>query len=628
MMHELKSTILDCRNHGGLPVRSSALRRPFRPIPAKAGTTNGNMCLRLAAAAVALVAVFGFGAASLWAGDTWSAFPLDPKNYRGSGFYFSLPKILACFLLFLLWVKTTDWVSIDCQEIKLDYLRWNPIVAGSFFAAFILVWLIPAFWIAFPLLVIAYVAPLASYIVYRNSKVENNQRVLTPEHLRYWFATNLNKLGAKIEVEKKDPHEAGPPIKVFARSGIDERTDNARLLLARQSPGLLTAREILADGLTVRAMAVMLDFTQQGVAVRTMIDGVWIAREGVGRDVGDPAIESLKLLCGLNPQDRQSRQTGGFSVEFESKKYEATLVSQGTPTGERALVQFVEGKIPLRSLDDLGMRTKLQEQLRESLDASRGFVLLSAIPGGGLRSTTDAVLHTCDRFTREFATLEEETNRYQVVENIALTTYKAADGVSPMDVLPKFFRTEPDVAVVRDLTDGDMVELLCEEIPDNRLIVSTIRAKDCAEALLRVLALGVPADTLAKSVTAVLNQRLVRKLCDSCKEAYAPAPQILQQLGIPEGRVQAFYRPFQPNPEEPKEPCQACGAIGYLGRTAIFELLVVGDAVRQALTSNPTLESVRQAARRDGMKTFQEEGVLLVAKGTTSLPELMRVLKQ
>ena len=154
-------------------------------------------------------------------------------------------------------------------------------------AAFVLVWLIPSFpfWVAFPLLLIAYVAPLATYIVYRNCKVDNNRRVLTPEHLRYWFATQLGKIGVKMEAEKLDPHEAGPPVKVFGHSGIDERTDNARLVMARQSPGCSTAREILAEGLAVRATAFMLDYTQQAVAVRTMIDGVWIpARAARPRD--------------------------------------------------------------------------------------------------------------------------------------------------------------------------------------------------------------------------------------------------------------------------------------------------------------------------------------------------------
>ena len=132
----------------------------------------------------------------------------------------------------------------------------------------------------------------------------------------------------------------------------------------------------------------------------------------------------------------------------------------------------------------------------------------------------------------------------------------------------------------------------------------------------------------AKAITAVVGQRLVRKLCESCKEPYAPTPQVLQQLGIPEGRVQAFYRPPQPNPDERREPCEHCGGIGYFGRTAIFELLTVGDTVRKVLTTNPKLDLLRQVARKDSMKSLQEEGVLLVAKGVTSLPELMRVLKQ
>ncbi|MCE5268270.1 MAG: Flp pilus assembly complex ATPase component TadA [Planctomycetaceae bacterium] len=565
------------------------------------------------------------GAGEAWA--AWPQFPLAKPDFRGPGFYLSWIKILACSLLFMLWVKTTDWASIDCQDLKLDYQRWNSIVFGAFFGAFVLVWLIPIFWVAFPLLVVAYVAPLTAYIVHRNSKVDNDQRVLTPEHLRFLTATGLNKLGFKMDVERRDPHESGPPVKVFAQGGPDERTDAARLIVARQSPGLTAAREVLYECLAGRATAVMLDYGAQGAAMRTLVDGVWIPRETRSRESADPALESLKLLCGLNPQDRQSRQQGTFGVEYEKSRPAATLTSQGIPTGERVLIQFETKKVKFKKLDDIGMRAKLQEELRQALDAPQGFVLLSAPPGGGLRSTTDVALNSCDRLTREFAAVEEESNRYEEIENIPVTTYKAADGQSPTDVLPKFFRTEPQVAVIRDLIDADTVSLMCEEIADGRLMISTVRANDCAEALLRVLALGVPAEEFAKAVTLVVCQRLVRKLCDACKEAYAPTPQVLQQLGIPEGRVQAFYRPFQPNPEEPKEPCQVCGAIGYCGRTAIFEMLTVGDAVRAALMSNPRLEAVRQAARKDGMKSLREEGVLLVAKGVTSLPELMRVLK-
>jgi general secretion pathway protein E len=172
--------------------------------------------------------------------------------------------------------------------------------------------------------------------------------------------------------------------------------------------------------------------------------------------------------------------------------------------------------------------------------------------------------------------------------------------------------------------NAETVSWLCGEVPDGRLIISSVRAKDCAEALLRVLTLKVPPAEFAEGVTAVLGQRLIRKLCEHCKEGYMPSPQVLQQMGIPQGRVDIFYRP----PQQPEEICEACSGIGYMGRTAIFELLIVDDTVRKVLTSTPKLERVRKAAQKAGMRTLQEEGIVLVAKGVTSLSELVRVLKQ
>jgi len=293
-------------------------------------------------------------------------------------------------------------------------------------------------------------------------------------------------------------------------------------------------------------------------------------------------------------------------VLVEIKK-DATLTSQGTKTGERVLIQFEETAVHLNTPDELGMRPKMQEQLTEALNLESG------------------MLRQMDRLMREFAAVEAEDKRYTEVENVPVTTYNPAEGQSAADVLPKILRTEPNVVVCRDLPDAQTVSLLAEAVGDNRLVISTMRAKDCAEALARVLALGVPGEELAGAVRAVLCQRLIRKLCEKCKEAYMPPPQVLQQLGIPQGRIRAFYRPPQ---QQPEEVCEECGGVGYYGRTGLFELLTVGDTVRKVLAGKPKLELLRSAARKDGMKSFQEEGILLVAKGTTSLPELMRVLKQ
>jgi len=581
---------------------------------------------RLLFIAAAVLVILHVGAADLSAAQDadWPGMDLK-KDFRGPGEYLSLAKVLACWVLFAVWVYSTDWVSSDSRELELNYIRWNPIVFGVFVGAFILVWLLPvSFWIVYPLLVIAYLAPLITYIVLRNAQVLNHQRVLTPEHIRHWMAARVSKIGIKMDAQAKDEHEKGPPVKMTARGAADPRQDGANLLAARQHPGLLHARTIIADGLEHRAQAIMLEYTQQGVGVRFMVDGVWLARESIDRETGDPALESMKVLCGLQPEDRQNRQNGKFAAEYESVNYMSTLSCQGTKTGERAAIQFEDRNIHFESLDELGMRAKMQEQIRELLDLESGLLLFSAMPAAGLRSSADVLLRQTDRFMREFMAVEAANKRYEEVENCPVTTYDAAAGQSPDDVLTQVFRQEPNAVIIRDLVNGTTVNMICQEVAKNRLFLSTIRAKDSAEALLRLLALGVEADDLAPVARAVLGQRLIRKLCDACKEAYTPTPQILKQLGIPEGRIQAFQRP----PQQPEEECKECAGIGYKGRTAIFELLIVGDTVRQVLTTSPKLDLLRKAARKDGMTSLQEEGILLVAKGITSLPELMRVLKQ
>ncbi len=168
--------------------------------------------------------------------------------------------------------------------------------------------------------------------------------------------------------------------------------------------------------------------------------------------------------------------------------------------------------------------------------------------------------------------------------------------------------------------------MLCEHAVAGKLTITTIRVKEAVEALLRVLLLKVPASKFAPAVTAVLNQRLIRKLCDECKQPYEPSPQLLQKLGIPAGRVDLLYRP--PDPSEQDKVCLRCNGIGYFGRTSIFELLLVNDKIREALEKQPKLDVLRKVSRQAGNRNLQQEGILLVAQGTTSVQELSRVLKQ
>lgn len=546
---------------------------------------------------------------------------------RGPGFYLNWIEILASWLIFVMWVYTTDWVSTDCQLHKLQYIRWNPIVFGTFLGFYVLAWLLPWFWLGFPLLVAAYVAPLVIYIVFRNQQVPESDKVMTRDHLRYWFAMRMNKLGANIEVEKKEEWEK-TAAELMAIGGVDERDDRSRLLTARQSLVFTQVSGLVAETLARRAMALMLDFSQESVDLRYLIDGVWHNDEPQPRETLDPVLETLKMLCGLKPDERRARQKGIFAVKYDGSTYEATFTSQGTSKGERILIQFEDNEVSLNSMEETGMRPQMQSQVVDMLNGENGTILISAMPASGLRSTTSLLLKKTDRFTREFMTVEDEARKYEKIENIPAMYYNLGENVEEAKdvhkVIVKAFRMVPNVFVMRDLPDGECVRLLSEQAVDEMVVLNTIRAKDCAEALLRILALEAPVKPFAKAIKAVLNQRLVRKLCDECKEAYAPTPQVLKQLGIPTGRVQAFYRP----PQEPEKICPNCNGVGYYGRTAVFEMMLINDDIRKLLIEGGKTDEIRRAARKAGMQNLQAEGIVLVAKGITSLPELMRVMKQ
>ncbi len=559
----------------------------------------------------------------------WPEYPLnttgDPHALeRGPGGYLSPIKLGLLLLVYLLWIKTTDWVNRDCQLLRLSYSVWNAVLYVGFLVGFALAITIPVFPAGFALLVVSWLGPLLAYVIKRNSTVDPHERVLTPSHIRHVLADALQSMGVKVASEKKAAYEKGAPVQFTATAGTPVE-NQADMVAARQSPGYLPAKEVIAEMTRQRADKCMLDYSRDAVTVRFQIDGVWHEADTQDRETGDEMLFVFKKLSHLNPKERRQRQSGRFAVEFEKKKYTAILVSQGTQTGERVILQLIQPAEHFQSLRDLGMREKTEERLKELLSSDHGFVLFSAPPGGGLSTTTPLALQLLDRYLRDVVAVEDIRSPEPLAENVELFTYDISKGDKPEKLLETVLRREPEVVVVPDLINATIAQMLCNAA-EKRLVISTVRAKEAVEALLRVLLLKVPAAPFANTVQGVLNQRLIRRLCEECRQPYEPAPQLLQKLGIPPGRVEYLYRP--PDPAEQDKVCERCNGIGYYGRTAIFELLIVDDKIRAVLAKQPKLDVLRKVSRQAGNRNLQQEGIVLVAQGITSVQELSRVLKQ
>ncbi|MAT69611.1 MAG: hypothetical protein CMJ58_08810 [Planctomycetaceae bacterium] len=537
-----------------------------------------------------------------------------------------LLKVGGWVVLLALWVGTTDWVNRDTQIFDLGYKKWNPIVYAPVAVVAVAMAFLPLPYVAkLPIVAVVYLATIIPYVVVHNRAVEPHQTVLTGSWFRHIFATAMGKVGVKVKTERLADYEKGSPVELIAMGGESPGDDNVNLLTARQSPGYLIVKDWIVEMVSRRAERMMLDYGQQGVAVRYQVDGVWHPGEARDRESGDVALAVMKTLADLEPKERRKKQTGRLGAKYDGATYMCELAAQGTQSGERVIVHMIFDKARPSTYEELGMREGLQKKWGEFMAADRGLLIFSAMPSGGLTTLIDASLQETDRLMRDFVAIEDANNREHEIQNVNVTTFDAAQGQTAATILPKLIRTYPNVYILRDFTPPEVTKSLINEIQDDRLVITSVQARDAAEALVRMLQLKVPQKAFAAEVTAVLYQRLIRKLCTDCKVGYKPPPDVLKKLGIPPGKIEQLYRP--PKPEELEKPCPTCNNIGYVGRTGIFELLEVTDQMREVLAKQPSVDLLRKAARVSHQRSLQEEGILLVAKGVTSLPELMRVLK-
>jgi type II secretory ATPase GspE/PulE/Tfp pilus assembly ATPase PilB-like protein len=395
---------------------------------------------------------------------------------------------------------------------------------------------------------------------------------------------------------------------------------------------------ILADAIVKRADVVVWDFGAQNVEVRFQIDGVWHNMPALDRATGDFMLASLKRLANLDVQERRARQQGNFVAELVRTKFKCRIVSQGTKTGERVVVYVQRRKPPTENLEECGMRPQIAEQVRLLLSQQSGLFLVSCLPGDGLTTSWRATLQSADRFTRDFFIIEEVSHTEPDVINVNRVTYDRGLDEDPTTVLPRLLLRQPDVIAVADLINGPILNTFCDlAIRDKKYILSRTPGRSAVDALQRLLLLKGDVNKLASCLLGVICHRVLRKLCDKCKRPFTPSDSLLQQLGIPSGRVATMYQRFEPRPEDMVDksgrpitlkPCSTCGGTGFLERTAVFELLTMNDALRDALRQDPSPQRLAEIARRHGQIAMRDEAILLVARGITSIEEVQRVFSR
>jgi type IV pilus assembly protein PilB len=387
--------------------------------------------------------------------------------------------------------------------------------------------------------------------------------------------------------------------------------------------GLVPAKELVSDALLRRAETMRLEPKGSTAIVRLFIDGVAYPGGRIAKQEAHAVTQLLKLLSGLDVKQRKKRQSGGLKAEFSQTPYELLIVSEPTPTGvERLTVRARNLKLNINTPDDLGFSEEMKSKLREMSTRRSGAVLACGPPGSGTTTTRFALGRSVDAYQFGIYTICDLENR----ELPYTTVFELRPDDDLRATLERIIRMDADVVIAEPIPDAETAKVIFWA-QEKITIISEFVARDVTHGLLQLLKWVGDPQVVAGGLRAIVSQKLMRLLCDDCKQAFRPNPKLLEKVGLPP-QNKVLYRPGQPDPEDPEdEPCYTCGGLGYFGRVGMFEMLEMTEGMREVVLQGADPAAIKAHMHKEKMQTLQSEGLRLVADGKTSLEELQRVFK-
>ncbi|GAB5442948.1 MAG: hypothetical protein Fues2KO_32970 [Fuerstiella sp.] len=395
---------------------------------------------------------------------------------------------------------------------------------------------------------------------------------------------------------------------------------NPRLVKA----ALVPVKKMISDGLSRRAHTILLEPAQGRIVIRFVVDGIPYPAGALPGQRGMAMIQMIKVLAGLNPQERAEPQTGGINAEYDDTRFELlTDFVPLKPGVEKLRIRVENPKISYIQPGDVGMPEELQDTIRELAQDCRGLILTCGPPESGATSLSMCALHCVDPYLYSIFNVADVGNR----ELVNVTDYEAEEGHDLELSLERMLRREADIVYMGKVTDPAIIQTMFEF--SNRLaFVAEIPANTPADAI-RQLIEWVGTDLVSQHVKAILTQKLIRTLCDDCKQAFRPNPQLLKRLSLPPEVTVLYRAPSPPDPDDEDAPtieelCEDCDGMPFHGRTAVYELLHMSEGMKDVVLAGADPAEVRRQMKEDDMRTLQKDAIRVVVEGRTALEEVQR----
>ena len=525
----------------------------------------------------------------------------------------SIFKPIVLFFIFVGWGHVVTFLDKDAQALFLQRRLWNGIhVAAAALAA--LIWLMLGFfWLGLPLAVIIVISTIMGYGMYRNTKV--------PEDL-HWGLT-LGSFKQKIGDIEQNRAQQQASVHLLTRQGDpiavplgDDPYAQAHIAI-----------EQLVDFAMPRGgnrIEIVTDASKSAIDVR--IDGVPYPQPAMEPRMAMAVIDYVKQHAGMDVEDRRRRQRGTLMINVgDYGQHEFSVTSAGSTRSQNMVIEIDREKATLMSLVKLGLLESQRNQIEPLFDENKRVVIASCPAHQGMATTLNSLISRHDPYTQSIMTLEEKVE----IELEGVTHEKIETGTDAEAIerrLLAILRSDPSVIMLGMLSNVTHARLIADAAANVRFYLG-LRREDTFSALkVWIKAVG-DNELAAQSLGAMVTQRLVRKLCPTCRVAYKPDPTILRKLNLPSDRIPQLYKHSGQVRvgRDRTENCPSCLGMGYRGRIGVFETMVLDDKARQILASGQ-FDQFRAYLRRSKMLYLQESALFKAVEGLTSINEITRVL--
>ena len=405
-----------------------------------------------------------------------------------------------------------------------------------------------------------------------------------------------------------------------AGANKDGRNIDELIGRATEAPVIELVQKIIVEAIKMQASDIHLESQEKGFSCRYRVDGILQKPQPLPIDLKLAIISRIKIMSDIDISERRLPQDGRVQMNIQGKHIDLRVATFPTIHEEHVAIRILDKSKGILSLKQLGMDDKLIASFEAMIKKPYGMILVTGPTGSGKTTTLYSSLNIINDHTKNIITLEDPVE--YSLENIHQSQVNVKAGLTFAVGLRSIVRLDPDVIMIGEIRDKETAEIAIHAALTGHLVFSTLHTNDAPSACARLINMGVEPYLLASSLTSVLAQRLVRKLCAKCKEQYTPGSEELATIGLTTSDItpeMKFCKAIG---------CEECQKTGYKGRIGIYELMIPDDDIKDLIVKKSAAHAFSDRLKQIGMKTLFKDGVDKIKLGLTSLSEVLMVTKE